>query len=147
MKMTRCTHVASQIRVTVRSQVCHGRDRLLRIVVPQGEHSKQRCLAPWWYSDAQSRSGLLAETVRVTRTKTALEWRCDWRWWAARTARGPCHWQPPRRSAGALRGGMTYHSSLKGDEMAKCRDCRKKHVLAKSQFPLPTACSGNISVC
>ncbi len=147
MTVSRSVHVFGQMRVTMRTQPCHERDRLLFIVVPQCVHSTQRSRAPWWDNRRRSRPDLLAVTVRVVRMDTALQWRCCSYWWAARTARGPCHEPAARRSAGALRGGMTSHSSLAGDELAKCRDSRQKHVLAKSRFPLLTACSENISVC
>ncbi len=147
MKRTPSVHVVGQIRITMRTRRCHGQDQCMLVLVHPGVHSTHRYRAPWWDNRMHSRSGLLAVTERVVRTDTGLQWRCCSCWWAARTARGPCHEPPPQRSAGALRGGMTSHSSLKGDEMAKCRDCQQKHVLAKSRFPLLTACSENISVC
>jgi hypothetical protein len=114
MTLTRSVHVCGQMRVTMRTQSCHERDRFLCRVVPPCVHATHRSRARWWESDAQSRPGLLAVTARVVRPDPALQWRCCSCWWAARTARGPCPWPPPRRSAGALRGGMICHSSLAG---------------------------------
>jgi hypothetical protein len=139
MRITRSVHVSAQIRATVRSRRCHGQDQCVIGVVQQCEYFERRCPAQWWPTNAQLGARFLAATVRAGRPGLPLHWRQCRRCWVARSTRGPYHEPAARRSAGALREGMTSHSSLNGDDMGMCLCWQKKPVLAKKPFPSLTS--------
>ena len=119
--MTRFVHVYGQIRVTGRSYSCHAHDQKVTNVVPRCDQIVNRRVVHGKTLAVQWRSDFLAVTVRAERTGSALNWRHCWRCGDPRATRGPCHEQAVRRSAGALRGGMTSHSSLQGDDVTTAR--------------------------
>jgi len=145
--MTRVGHVCGPIRVTGRSYSCHAHDQKVTTVVPLCDQLVHQRVGQGKTLAVQWRSDFLAVTVRADRTGSALNWRHCWRRWDPRATRGPCHEQAARRSASALRGGLTSHSSLTGDEMGKCLFCQQKHVLAEKPFPSLTSCVPNVSMC